>query len=30
MIEFDSIEAQRRVGGQLVRLCVAAMVAVEV
>jgi len=27
MIEFDSIEAQRRVGGQLVRLCVAAMVA---
>jgi methyl-accepting chemotaxis protein len=28
MIEFDSIEAQRRVGGQLVRLCVAAMVVV--
>ncbi|PHY13263.1 chemotaxis protein [Caulobacter sp. B11] len=26
MIEFDTIEAQRRVGGQLVRLCVAGMV----
>ncbi len=28
MIEFNSIEAQRRIGGQLVRFCVAAMMLV--